>query len=121
MTPAVRAWKHADEMKVDVFERKLTSGMLMISGTVVRHWSRTQATRALSTAEAEYYAVIRGAAEELGLQSMMTDLGPSAHNAAKSIATRRGLGKTRNIELKYLWLLEVITSGRVNMRRVPGE
>ena len=35
---------------------------MMINGTVVEHMSRTQAT----TAEAEYYAVITGAAEALG-------------------------------------------------------
>ena len=47
---------------------------MMINGTVVKHWSRTQATRALSTAEAEYHAVVAGAAEGLGVQSMMADL-----------------------------------------------
>ena len=47
-------------------ERKSTSGgVMMMNGTVVEHWSRTQATPALSTAEAEYCAVIRGAAEAL--------------------------------------------------------
>ena len=39
----------------------------------MKHWSRTQASRALSTAEAEYHAVVRGAAEGLGMQSVMTD------------------------------------------------
>ena len=90
-------------------ERISTSvGMMMISGTVVKHWSRTQATRALSTAEAEYYAVVTGAAEGLGMQWVMADLGLSAQvriwtdsNAAKAIASRRGLGKdsARGIEV----------------------
>ena len=110
-------------------ERKSTSGgMVMINGTVVKHWSRTQATRALSTAEAEYYAVVTGAAEGLGMQSMMADLGVTTHvriwtdsNAAKAIASRRGLGKTRHVELRYLWLQDVTKSGRVKMRRIPGE
>ena len=36
-------------------ERKSTSGgLMMASGTVVQHWSRTEASRALFTAEAEY-------------------------------------------------------------------
>ena len=38
---------------------------MMINGTVVKHWSRTQATSALSKAEAEYYAVVTGAEEDL--------------------------------------------------------
>ena len=92
------------------------------------HWSRTQATRALSTAEAEYYSVVTGAAEGLGMQSMMADLGVTTQvriwtdsNAAKAIASRRGLGKTVHVELRYLWLQEMTKSGRVKMRRIPGE
>ena len=50
---------------------------MMINGTVVKHWSRTQATRAVSTEEAEYYAVVTGAAEGPGMQSTMADLGLS--------------------------------------------
>ena len=126
----MRSWRDDDEVNVDVHvdsdwakgpERKSTSGgRMMINGTVVKHWSRMQATRALSTAEAKYYAVVTVAPEGLGMQSMMADLGLSAQ-AAKAIAFRRGLGKTRYAELKYLWLQEVTKSGRVKMRRIPGE
>ena len=132
------AWKTDDEVNVDVhvasnwasgLERKSTSGgMMMINGTVVKHWSRTQATRALSTAEAEYYAVVTGAAEGLGMQSMIAYLCVTTQvrvsidsNAAKATASRRGLGKTRHVELKYLWLQEMTKSGRVKMRRILGE
>ena len=62
------------------------------------------------------------------MQSMMADLGVTTHvriwtdsNAAKAIASRRGLGKTRHVELRYLWLQEMTKSGRVKMRRIPGE
>ena len=110
-------------------ERKSTSGgMMIINGTVVKDGSRRQATHALSTPEADFYAVITGAAEVLGMQSMMADLGVTTQvrvwadsNAAKAIASRRGLGKTRHVELRYLWLQEMTKSGRVKMRRIPGE
>ena len=132
------AWQNNEEVNVDVHvdsnlasapERKSTSGgMMMINGTVVKHWSRTQATRALSTAEAEYYAVVTGATEGLGMQSMMADFGLTTQvrvwtdsNAAKAMASRRGLGETRHVELRYLWLQEMTKSGRVKMRRIPGE
>ena len=100
---------HVDSDWAKEPERKSTSGgLMMTSGTVVKHWSRIQATRALSTAEAERYAVITGAVEALGMQSIMTDLGLSAQvrvwtdsNAAKAIVSTRGLGKTRLVELKY--------------------
>ena len=101
---------------------------MMINGTVVKHWSRTKATRALSTAEAEYCAVVTGAAEGLGMQSMMADLGVTTQvrvcddsNAAKAIASRRRLGKTRHVELRYLWLQDVTKSGGVKMRRIPSK
>ena len=84
---------------------------MMINGTVGKHWSRTKATRALSTAEPEYYAVVTSAAEGLGMQSMMADMGVTTQvrvwtdsNAPKAIASRRGPDKTRHVELRYLWL-----------------
>ena len=56
---------------------------------------------------------------------MMTDLGLSAQvrvwtdsNAAKAIASRRGLGKTRHVEF---WMQETTDSRRVKMRRVAEE
>ena len=62
------------------------------------------------------------------MQSMIADLGVTTHvrvwtesNAAKAIASRRGLGKTRHVELRYLWLQDVTKSGRVKMRRIPDE
>ena len=86
------------------------------------------ASYARSTAEAEYHAVVTGAAEGLGMQSMMADLGVTTHvrvwtdsNAVKAMVSRRGLGKTRHVELRYLWLQDVTKSGRVKMRRIPGE
>ena len=59
-------------------ERKSASGgMMMVSGKVVKHWSRTQASRALSTADADSFAVVTGAAEGLGMQSMWTEFAGS--------------------------------------------
>ena len=78
----MRAWTH-DGMTVGVHAntdwgkgpQSTSGGMMMVSGTVLKNWSRTEVSRALSTAEAEDYAVVPGAAEGLGRQSMMTDMG----------------------------------------------
>ena len=94
-------------------------------------WSNTVPERKrrahLRTAEAEYYVAGTGAAEGLGMQSMMMDLELRSQvrvwtdsNVAKAIASRKGLGKTRHIELKYQWLQEVTKSRRVKMKRTPG-
>ena len=90
--------------------RKSTAGgILVVDGGAVKTWSSTQATVAQSSGEAEYYALVRAAAEGLGMQSIMRELGWDAKvriwadsSAAKSIASRIGLGKVRHMEVKFL-------------------
>ena len=113
--------KEADNeaVVVDVFvdsdwasgaERKSTrGGMMCADGVGINHWSRTQKPRALSSGEAEYYAMVTGCADGLGLRSLAEDLGWRAVvrlwtdcSAAKAVANRRGLGKLRHVESKWL-------------------
>ena len=42
-------------------------------------------------------------------------------SAAKAVGSRRGLGKLRHIELKYLWVQELVRDGRVRLGKVKGE
>ena len=81
--------------------RSTSGGLVKVGGSVAKHWNRVQGARALSTAEAEYYAIAGGCAEAHGVSSLMTDLGvPSkkilvwtSSSAAKGMVGRRGLGK----------------------------
>ena len=41
-------------------------------------------------------------------------------DACRGIASRRGLGKMRHVELRYLWLQEVVKAGRLAIRRIGG-
>ena len=85
-------------------DRKSTSGeRVSVEGVAIKHWSRTQKARALSSGEAEYYAVATGSAEGLGAQSLATDLGwdlkckvvvKTDSSVAKSVAGRRGFCDT---------------------------
>ena len=71
---------------------------MMVNGTVVKHWSKTQASRALSSAEAEDHAVVRGGADGLGMQSMVIDLGLQSIVAALATSlhhSSRGQKKAR--------------------------
>ena len=125
-------------MYIDVFvdsdwasgwQRKSTSGgMMTVDGVGVKHWSRTQKARALSSGEAEYYAMVTGCAEGLGMQSLAEELGWKAEvriwtdsSAAKAVANRRGLGKLRHVELKWLWMQDVVKDRRVKLKTVKGE
>ena len=42
-------------------------------------------------------------------------------SAAKGIATRRGLGKVRHIEVSQLWLQEKVQRGDVEVVKIPGK
>ena len=42
-------------------------------------------------------------------------------SAAKGIATRRGLGKVRHIEVNQLWLQEKVNNGEIQVMKVKGE
>ena len=130
-------WDDGEEVKVEVYvdsdwakeaTRKSTSGgMLTVGGVGVKHWSRTQSSRALSVGEAEYYALVSGCKEGMGMQSLLRDLGWEADvviwsdsSTAKGIAARRGLGKMRHVELRYLWVQEAVRRGRVRLEKVRG-
>jgi len=97
-------------------------------GGILKTWSSTQASVAQSSGEAEYYALVRAASEALGLQSIMKDLGWEAKirllvdsSAAKSIASRTGLGKLRHLEIKFLWLQEIVRRKKIVLSKVRGD
>ena len=93
----------------------------------MKHWSRSQRNRALSVGEAEHYALVSGSAEGLGLRSLMEDLGWDVgvkvwtdSSTAQSVASRRGLGKLRHVELRFLWVQEMVKRGRLVLGKVWG-
>ena len=88
-----------------------SGGMLVAGGAAIKHWSRTHKGRSLSSAEAEYYAIVIGRAEGLAIQALAAEMGWNVgvrvhtdSSGAKSAASRRGLGQMHHIELKYLWV-----------------
>ena len=60
--------------------RSTSGGAMMASGGLVKTWSSTQATVAQSSGEAEYYALVRAAAEGLGMKTIMKELGVGYHS-----------------------------------------
>ena len=62
------------------------------------------------------------------MQSLLRDMGWDAEvvvwsdsSTAKGIASRRGLGKMRHVELRYFWVQEAVKQGRLKVRKVGGE
>ena len=93
----------------------------------LKSWSSTQATVALSSAEAELYALIKGAAQALGIMTMLLDLGAEANatihadaSAAIGIVRRTGLGKLRHLNVRYLWLQDHLKGDNLKLTKVAG-
>ena len=42
-------------------------------------------------------------------------------SAAKGIASRRGLGKVRHIEVNQLWVQDKVANGEIEIRKVDGK
>ena len=94
----------------------------------IKTWSATQQVIALSSGEAEYYGMVKGAGNALGLAGVFLDLGVKHEivlytdsSAAKGISSRRGLGKLRHVELNELWLQDQVSRGRISVRKIKGE
>ena len=77
----------------------------MIGAHTIKTYSSTQSTVSLSSGEAEYYGLVKGAAAGLGHQAVMSDFGIdmgvrlwSDSSAALGISKRSGLGKLRHLD-----------------------
>ena len=99
----------------------------MLGSHCIKAWSSTQQTIALSSGEAEYYGLVKGATIAIGIRGMLCDFGISCGivictdaSAAKGIASRRGLGKVRHIELCQLWLQEKVAREEIKLVKIAG-
>ena len=128
-------WKFTGDVELskylDVFSdsRKSTScGVASTDGAATKHWSSTRGSVAMSVGEAEYYALVKGAAEGLGIQALARDLGIEltlriwVHSTtADAIAFCIGLGGVRHMEVKYLWSREAHQNRRFCIRKISGD
>jgi hypothetical protein len=100
----------------------------MLGRHAVKHWSSTQTSTALSSGEAEFAGVIRGAGQGLGYQALLEDVGIDLplrvwtdSSAAIGICSRQGLGKLRHLDTHTLWIQQAVRTKRVDLRKVLGE
>lgn len=92
------------------------------------HWFSTQTLVASSSGEASNHGCVRAGSHGLGLRSIQGDLGLEGKrlriktdaSVAKSLASRRGLGGIRHIEVNQLWLQEKVNDGESKMEKVMG-
>ena len=90
--------------------------------------SRTQAVVALSSAEAELYAMAAVVMEMLGAQACLRELGfevravlRSDASAALDAVRKRGPGRLKHVSVKWWFLQDLIAERRIFVEKVPGE
>lgn len=110
----------------DKIERKSTSaGVLFFNRIPVQTWSRTQEVIALSSGEAEAYALVSGAKELLGASAILKDIGiepsltlASDSTSAISMHSRPGLGRNKHIQIKYLFLQQLVARKALEIKKI---
>ena len=88
----------------------------------------TQAIVASSSAEAELYALTKGASQAFGVMTLLEYFGFTTRavlhadaSAAIGIVRRAGFGKLRHLNVRYLWLQDHFRSGQMDLHKVAGE
>ena len=100
----------------------------MVGQHLIKAWSATQASIALSSGEAEYYGVVRGTGIALGIKALYNDIGLvlpirvwTDSTAALGIGGRQGLGKLRHLECHSLWVQQRLRRKEFRLLKVDGE
>ena len=93
----------------------------------MKTYCKQQRVVALSSAEAELYAMVAASAEALAMTAYGRDLGLELQcelycdsSAALGIAQRAGIGKVRHLRTQGLWVQEVRVAGRIIYKKVLG-
>ena len=82
----------------------------------------------LSSGEAEYGAIVKGACQGLGIQSMCADWGLTASvnvrsdsSAAIGISNRLGPGGTRHLNVRHLWVQQKVKDKEITLEKQDGK
>ena len=94
----------------------------------LKTWATSQSVIALSSGEAELYALTKGASQTLGVMSLGLDFGLELEGtlhtdstAAIGMAYRAGLGKVRHLRVQYLWIQEKIANEELWVDKILGD
>ena len=125
---AVHAYVDSDWAGCLDTRRSTSGGLIQLGSHAIKQWSTTQATIALSSGEAEYASLVKGAGLLMGTKSLMQDMGvPDVQlelhcdsAAAIGIASRTGLGKLRHLQVHLLWVQEHVRRKTFRLTKVPG-
>ena len=93
----------------------------------VDSWVAPDHVRALSSGEAKLYGIVDGSARGIFTKHMYEEMGRTINvdvetdsTAAIGMCSRTGVGKTRHIHVRWLWIQVAIRDEVVRLRKVRG-
>jgi hypothetical protein len=105
--------------------RSTSGGLVLYAGVILTSWSRTQGRLALSSCEAELVALTVAGQEASFVRTVMEEINEPTRvklytdsASAQQIAERRGLGRLKHVELRWLWLQDEFRASRLEVVRV---
>jgi len=105
--------------------KSTTGGVIMLGSHMLAHWSSTQSTIALSSAEAELNALVKAVSETMGILKYAEGDGEKGFkariltdsSAAKGIVHRVGCGKVKHLEARQLWVQDAVRRRSLKLRK----
>ena len=123
----MHAWTDSDWAGCPSTRKSTSGGAMVVSGHMLKAYSSTQSVIALSSAEAELYALVKAASVAMGVASMARDFGEilkielrADSSAAIGIAYRQGLGKVRHLDVQQLWVQQRVLNKELKLLKVMG-
>ena len=123
----VRIWSDADWASDPVSRKSVSGGLMSIGGVQLGHWSKTQATVALSSGESEFNAVIKALQEGIAIANLfeeMLEARPAIvlytdASACKGMLLRSGVGRLKHLSTKQVWAQGAVAAYQVSVRKIP--
>ena len=135
-TLKLEPWKDVDtlQMMVDsdwatdkVDRRSTSAAVAQLGGCTIITNRRTQGSPTMSSAEAEGYALGSGVCEGLFICAVANELGIELKWAPKSDSTatfsqqtKMGLDRMKHVELRFLFVKDLLKRERLTLCKVPG-
>ena len=71
----LETWVDSDHAGCQTTRKSTSAGVVTFGACTIKTWSSTQGVVALSSGEAELYALVKGGQQSIGIQSILKDLG----------------------------------------------
>jgi hypothetical protein len=99
----------------------------MVDGMFVNIGCKTQGIIATSSGEAELYGIGNALLEALGLRSQLSERGHDMEvhvrcdsSSARAIALRLGVGRLKHLDVKLLWIQEVLKQPHMKLTSIKS-